>query len=162
MKTLEITFLALFLAVTGCVTNPQNSASSNMSDFKNPDPKIEAMHVEAYNMDLGIGVPQDREKANELYLQAALAGDPRSMLNLGVNLIDGEGIKRDEIEGIAWLEVARFITRQTQDMTTKWRIRGALDHYKAGFSDETLKSAESRAKKLLEQVSVGNAGKPRA
>src|SRR5690606_23272073 len=103
---------------------------SNQSLLKNPNPQIEHLHIQAYNLDLGIGVPQDRVAANKLYLQTALAGDPRSMFNLSINLWEGQGIAQDKIESAAWLELARFHTQRSKDMKMKWTIRNLHDDTK--------------------------------
>jgi len=107
-------------------------------------------------LDLGIGVTPNRVEANELYLQAALAGDSRSMMNLGINLIGGDGIEKNEIEGFAWIDAARFLTQDTPDITTKWRIREVIDHYNTELSQTPLDKAKSRTTELLKQVAAGD------
>jgi hypothetical protein len=82
MKIKHVVLLALATVLTSCV----GPASSYQTDWVNPDPEIERLHVTAYNLDLGIDGEQDRVKANELYLKAAKAGDPRSMMNYAINL----------------------------------------------------------------------------
>lgn len=53
-----------------------------------------------------LGVPADRARAFELYRQAARAGIPEGMYNIGAMLVSGRGVKRDYIEGLAWLILA--------------------------------------------------------
>lgn len=163
MKSIPLYLSLAFLlfAFQGCVsTSP--GGSSNQSDFRNPDPEIERIHVEAYNLDLGIGVTQDRQKANELYLIAALAGDPRSMLNLGLNLIGGEGIEKNEVEGFAWIDAARFFTQHSPDMKAKWRIREAYDHYSESLPPQVIEAAGLRTNQLVEQIRSLEAGRESA
>ena len=124
----------------GVWTDPNDPQSL----YKNPDPKIEALHVEAYNLDLGNGVKQDRVKANQLYLKAAKAGDPRSMMNYAINRFDGMGIKADKVDAYVWIDKARFATQFTQDMKMKWRIRGVQDEMKKQMTAEQLKEAIGR------------------
>lgn len=111
---------------------------------KNPDPEIEALHVRAYNLDLGNGVKQDRVKANQLYLKAAEAGDPRSMFNYSINRFGGVGTKADKVDAYVWIDKARFATQFTPDMKLKWRIRGVQDEMKQQMTADELREAKSR------------------
>lgn len=117
--------LLAFLALAAC--GPVIPAGGdNFSEFRNPDPKIEALHVEAYDYDLGQnGRPKNQVKANQLYLQAAKAGDPRSMINYALNRFTGEGCKQDRVDAYQWADKARFATQHSKDLKVKWRIRGA-------------------------------------
>jgi Sel1 repeat len=142
MKTIQSTLLlslAIFLA--GCGMQP---ATDNLSDYKNPNPRIEVIHVEAYNYDLGIGVSKDRKKANRLYLQAARAGDPRSMMNYAINRYDGMGTEADRVDAFYWIDRARFVTQNTPDMQTKWRVRGVYDSMARDLTPDQIRQARAR------------------
>lgn len=52
-------------------------------------------------------VPQDYAKALDCYRTAAYAGVPEAQYNIGVIYASGHGMKRDIVEGLAWLIVAR-------------------------------------------------------
>ncbi len=128
------------------------NSDSNMSDFKNPNEEIEQLQVQAYNLDLGIGVEQDQVKANELYLKASLLGDPRSMLNLSINLCGGAGIEKNLVEAYAWADVARYFTQHINDMKMKWRIRGLYDELKSELNKAQLIEGEKRASEIIEKI----------
>jgi hypothetical protein len=159
--TIVVTVLLSLCAWLGCAsTQPvqaqsAEAADANLTDFKNPDPQIEALHVQAYNLDLGNGVPQDRVRANELYLQTAYAGDPRSMLNLAINLAMGQGIDRDDVEAFSWLDTARFFTQLTRDMKVKWRVRSAYDEMKRELTNEQLREAQQRTAAKVKRIRSG-------
>jgi hypothetical protein len=124
----------------------------NQTLYRHPNPEIEELHVQAYNLDMGIGVPQDREKANQMYAQAAYRGDPRSMFNLASNLATGRGIERDDVEAYSWIEVARYMTQTTRDMKMKWSIRGLHEELKTGLSDEQLQDGDMRARQKVRRI----------
>lgn len=54
----------------------------------------------------GLGVPTDRTKAFEHYLEAAKRGVPEAQYNVGAQLASGRGVRRNFVEGLAWLIVA--------------------------------------------------------
>jgi hypothetical protein len=129
----------LSLSILGCAQVIDDGDSSSL--YKNANPEIEALHVKAYNYDLGIGVPQDRVKANQLYLQAAKAGDPRSMMNYAMNRYNGVGIVRDPVDAYYWIDKARFATQHTPDMKMKWRIRVVHDEIRKSLTPTQREAA---------------------
>jgi len=144
MKKLYITsLLAASLIISGCVTSG-NGLKNHESLYKNPDPAIEALHVEAFNYDTGTGVERNQAKANKLYLQAAKAGDPRSMMNYSINRSYGDGIESDPVDAFYWIDKARFSTQHTSDMKLKWRIRAFYDELDKNLTSEQKKKARSR------------------
>lgn len=132
---------AVSVLTLGCAVPAPRAAGGNDSNYPNPDPKIEALHVRAYNYDLGNGVPQDRAKANALYLQAARAGDPRSMMNYAINRFDGMGTKADPVDAFRWIDRARFATQFSPDMKTKWRIRGVQEMMRKEMTPAQIKES---------------------
>jgi uncharacterized protein len=54
----------------------------------------------------GVGGPRSLELALDYYGQAALLGVPEAQHNIGAILVSGRGVKRDYLEGLAWLIVA--------------------------------------------------------
>ncbi len=114
-----------------------------------------AGHVTAaYNLafmhDMGIEVPKDRMIANQWYLKAADQGYAPAMLNLGMNLASGEGGPEDLVEGMKWVDLARFFTQREKDMQVKYRIRGAYDALKAHLNRSQVAEAEKRSKAWYE------------
>lgn len=132
------------LLIASCAPGIWSDPNDPQTLFKNPDPKIEALHVKAYNLDLGIGVKQDRVKANQLYLQAARAGDPRSMMNYAINRFDGVGTKADKVDAFVWIDKARFATQFSRDMKMKWRIRAVQEDMRKQMTKAEVQEAISR------------------
>lgn len=54
----------------------------------------------------GVGGPKNLELALDYYAQAARGGIPEAQHNIGAMLVSGHGVKRDYVEGLAWLIVA--------------------------------------------------------
>lgn len=116
----------------------------------------EAGHsVAAYNLafmlDMGVAVAQDRGLANTWYRKSAEAGYPPAMLNLGMNIAGGEGATQDFVEGMKWLDLARFFTQKEKDMEVKYRTRGAYDYLKKQMSKSQFKEAQKRSKAWYEE-----------
>jgi hypothetical protein len=142
---IRVPFLTLALVFSSCgPPGVWSDPNDPQTLFKNPDPKVEALHVRAYNLDLGNGVKQDRVEANRLYLQAAEAGDPRSMMNYAINRFDGVGTRADKVDAYVWIDKARFATQHSRDLTMKWKIRGVQDGMKQQMSTEELRQAKDR------------------
>ncbi len=132
-KTIILLISGVFVLLSGCSShsgNPAIELGKQETLYKNPNPKIEALHVKAFNYDLGIGVKQNRAKANVLYLQAAKAGDPRSMMNYAINRYSGKGIDANPNDAFNWINKARFTTQNSRDMKLKWRVRSVYDDMK--------------------------------
>jgi uncharacterized protein len=110
--------------------------------------------VAAYNLafmhDMGIETTKDRKLANQWYQKSAEQGYAPAMLNLGMNLASGEGAPQNFIEGMKWVDLARFFTQREKDMQVKYRIRGAYDALKARLTKSQLAEAEKRSKAWYE------------
>ncbi len=106
--------------------------------------------IAAYNLafmyDMGMAMARDRVKANAWYLKSAEAGYPPAMLNLGMNIAGGEGVLQDFIEGMKWLDLARFFTQKEKDKQVKYRIREAYDYLKKQMSTGQIQEAERKSK----------------
>lgn len=109
----------------------------------------EATHNLAYLYDLGLGVSEDNAKAIQLYQAAAEKGFLTSMLNLGLSYAAGDGVAVDRAEAFKWLDLGRFYTQSSKDMTVKWRVRGALDELKKTMSATELVEGERRAREWV-------------
>lgn len=105
----------------------------------------------AFMYDMGLSVAKDRTVANTWYRKSAEAGYPPAMLNLGMNIAGGEGTTQDFVEGMKWIDLARFFTQREKDMQVKYRIRGAYDYLKKQMSKEQFKEAEKRTKAWYEE-----------
>jgi hypothetical protein len=144
MKRIYTTaLLAALLIFSGCAS-PNLNLENHETLYKNPDPAIEALHVEAFNYDTGTGVARNQAKANKLYLQAAKAGDPRSMMNYSINRFYGDGIQSDPIDAFCWIDKARLLTQHSADMKLKWRVRSFYDELDKKLTSEQKKEARSR------------------
>lgn len=108
----------------------------------------------AFMYDAGLGVQQDQKTANAWYRKAAEQGYAPAMLNLGMNIAGGEGAAQDLVEGMKWIDLARFFTQHEQDMQVKWRIRGAYDYLKQRMSTGQFEEAQARSKTWYESFSA--------
>jgi hypothetical protein len=100
----------------------------------------------------GLGVEPDPALAHDLYQDAALAGVPLAQYNLGVMLVSAHGVKRDFVEGLAWLILA---TRNHIDADGEKRVREHL----AG-QPKVIAAAENRAVELGREVVARRGTKP--
>jgi|GEM_PF-2526175 len=111
--------------------------------------------VAAYNLafmyDMGLSVAKDRSTANTWYRKSAEAGYPPAMLNLGMNVAGGDGVAQDFVEGMMWIDLARFFTQHTSDKDMKYRIRGAYDYLRKRMTDPQFREAQARSKAWWEQ-----------
>ncbi len=67
-----------------------------------------AMGVLGVKYTLGEGVPEDREKAYELFEKAAELGDVFSQTNLGLCYLFGDGVKKNERKAYNWFSKAAY------------------------------------------------------
>ncbi len=91
----------------------------------------------------GDRVPADLTKAYHYYLQAAQAGVAEAQHNLGAMLVSGRGIKRDWVEGLAWLIVA---SRNGADSASENQTRAHLTQRRR---TTLIENAEKRALELM-------------
>ena len=68
---------------------------------------VKAQSGLAYLFFKGMGVPQDRERAAELYEKAAASGQPEAQMFLGAIYLYGEGLPQDYVKAYAWCEIAQ-------------------------------------------------------
>jgi hypothetical protein len=108
----------------------------------------------AFMYDMGLGVEKDQKTANEWYHKSADQGYAPAMLNLGMNIAGGEGTNQDLVEGMKWIDLARFFTQHEQDMQVKWHIRGAYDYLQQRMSPAQFEEAERRTKTWYEAFSA--------
>jgi TPR repeat protein len=105
--------------------------------------------VGAFNLavmyDAGTGIAQDQKVANEWYEKSANQGYAPAILNLGMNFARGEGAAADLVEGMKWVDLARFFTQQEKDMRVKYRVRGAYEELKKHLTKSQLAEAGKRS-----------------
>lgn len=100
----------------------------------------------AYLYDLGLGMSASPKIAARLYQEAAELGEIRAMLNLGVLLTEGKPeVEKDYIEAYKWLDLARFYTQTSRNMTLKWRVRGELDKLSGMMTSAQIRESKKRA-----------------
>lgn len=68
---------------------------------------VKAQSGLAYLYFKGMGVPQDRAIAAELYQKAATSGQPEAQMFLGAIYLYGEGLPQDFIKAFVWCEIAQ-------------------------------------------------------
>lgn len=99
----------------------------------------------AYLYDLGLGIQASPKIAAGLYREAAELGEIRAMLNLGILLTQGKPeVEKDYIEAYKWLDLARFYTQTSKDMTLKWRVRGELGKLTGMMTNAQIEEAKKR------------------
>jgi hypothetical protein len=68
------------------------------------------------------------------------------MLNLGILLTQGKPeVEKDYIEAYKWLDLARFYTQTSRDMTLKWRVRGELDRLSGMMTKAQIEEGKKRS-----------------
>jgi hypothetical protein len=103
----------------------------------------------------GLGGPEDRALAFELFSTAAQLGVPEAQHNVGAMLVSGRGVKRDYVEGLAWLIVAG---QSGAESSAEKQVRERLQR-----RPRDIARAEERAAELLAAVrQPGAEVKPRA
>lgn len=107
--------------------------------------------------DLGLGTERNRSLANEWYRKSAEQGYAPAMMNLGINIAGGQGAPQDVIEGMKWVDLARFFTQSERDMKVKWRIRGAYDYLRKGMTKAQFDEAQRRSREWYEQFKATKA-----
>ncbi|MBJ6724387.1 tetratricopeptide repeat protein [Geomesophilobacter sediminis] len=106
---------------------------------------VSAKNSLAYLYDLGLGVSTSPKTAARLYREAAELGEVRAMLNLGILLTQGKPeVEKDDIEAYKWLDLARFYTQTSKDMTLKWRVRGELDKLSGMMTTVQIEEGKKR------------------
>lgn len=97
----------------------------------------------------GIIVPASYARALDFYTAAARAGVFEAQHNIGIMLVGAKGVKRDYVEGLAWLIIA---TKSGAPSTVEKQVRARL----AKYPDKIL-SAELRAGELVKDLSQATA-----
>jgi len=100
----------------------------------------------------GLGVEPDPVQARECYRVAALANVPLAQYNLGAMLVSARGGKRDLMEGLAWLILAR---RNHIEAEGEQHVRRSL-----AKQPKVIAAAETRADELSAAVAARKGAKP--
>lgn len=56
------------------------------------------------------------------------------------------GAAVDRVEAFKWLDLARFYTQRSDNMTLKWRVRGALDELQKEMSKAEIREGKQRTR----------------
>lgn len=100
----------------------------------------------------GSGGGTDPSQARDLYRVAALADVPLAQYNLGAMLVSARGVRRDYVEGLAWLILAG---RNHIEADGEQRVREHL-----ADQPQVIAAAEERAKELAQDVASRKGTKP--
>jgi hypothetical protein len=100
----------------------------------------------------GFGVETDPSQARDFYHAAALANVPLAQYNLGAMLVSARGVRRDYVEGLAWLILAG---RNHIEADGEKRVR---DHL--ADQPKVIAAAEERAEELAQDVAAHKGVKP--
>ncbi|NWF37747.1 sel1 repeat family protein [Mariprofundus sp. NF] len=107
-----------------------------------------------YLYDLGLGVPQDRQKGYELYLRSAELGWAQSMFNIGQMLGSGQLGKTDLMSGCVWTIRAlkysdhkntKLSSNYTYDKKLKEQASATVNYCKNTLSLDEYRKAEKVA-----------------
>ena len=133
-------------------------ANSDEEEVKRLKKLMEADNADAFEMLAGMyangdGVPQDRSKANELYLRAGELGCAGAYHNLGVAYDNGRGVEVDKKKAKHFYELAAM------KGSVNARHNLGIHEYNAGNHHRAFKhfilSARAGYKKSLDTVKVG-------
>ncbi len=96
-----------------------------------------------------LGKPENHALAFEYYERAARLGHPEATYNVGAMLVSGRGVKRNYVEGLAWLMLAAEAGTDP----------GAVDQVKQrlirGKRPEWITDAENRLGGIKAEIAVG-------
>ena len=67
---------------------------------------LEAIELLGAHLFMGVGVPQNAERAKEWWMKAANRGSTKAQASLGVLFALGNGVEKDLIESYKWLTLA--------------------------------------------------------
>ena len=95
-----------------------------------------------------LGLARDYERSREYY-RAAAADVPEASFNLGAAYVSGRGVRRDYVEGLAWLLVA---ADRGAGGDAAQQVRKRIAKY-----PERIAAAEKRAEVLRKELSEGSA-----
>ena len=96
----------------------------------------------AYLYDLGLGVKQDRAKAEGIYLRSANLSWPEAMFNLGQMYGSGQLAPKDLIKGCMWTIRA---SKYSDSGRTKEKADGTVNYCKQTLSSNDFKKAKQEA-----------------
>jgi len=102
---------------------------------------FDAINNLGYMYDLGLGVKEDNKKAIQFYEDAASKGSIRAMYNVSFLYKNGQGTSKNNIQAYKWLDLARYYTGTSKNMTLKWSIRKQLDNLKTIMSQKEIDEA---------------------
>lgn len=104
----------------------------------------EATNSLAYLYDLGLGVPQNRQKGFEIYTRAADLGWAQAMWNIAVMYDAGQVGPRDPVKACTW---ARRASKHAtpRDARMLRQIDNSLPHVEAELSAEQLETCRTQA-----------------
>ena len=109
-------------------------------------------YVQANAYQNGDAVAQDSSKAFMLFLQCAKRGDPRAEYKVAIAYYIGDGVEKDQVEGLAWMynAVSSGITRPV--CTSMEATLGSEMSLKARERSKELVPAEQGSSNALTQL----------
>ena len=96
-----------------------------------------------YLYDLGLGVPQNRQKGYALYMRAAELGWAESMFNLGQMYGSGQLGQADIVKGCVW--TIRALKYSKNSSKVKKMAESTVKYCKKSLSAQDYKKAEQKA-----------------
>lgn len=119
---------------------------------------MESITSLAYLYDIGLGVPENNQKAHELYMKAANMGDPNAMFNIAQTIGSGELLGySSEYKGCIWNYLARRHLLAYKNSSIykelKQRIEQVVNYCESALGSRNMKAKMEAAKwKLGDEI----------
>jgi uncharacterized protein len=128
----------------GSIYQAEHSYQQAMSWYKKAAEKNHPLAINniAYLYDLGLGVPQDRVRAEGIYLRSANLSWAEAMFNLGQMYGSGQLGSKDLIKGCMWTIRA---SKYSDSGRTKEKADGTVNYCKQTLSSNDFKKAKQEA-----------------
>jgi len=152
MKIKTVIFLGSILLIFMKGTWATNSSEKELSDLKALAAGNYGLPSAQYDLGCrykeGNGVPKSEGKAYVLFIRSATQGDGKAAYKLSMALYNGEGVFKDKIEGLAWMNVA----------VDRGLPSGARETMKKSLSTQEIQKEELRTHEIQRIIGSTEAG----
>ena len=109
---------------------------------------VKAINALGFMYEEGQGVPQNFEQASNLYMQAMKRGDPDAMVNRGVMLAQGKGIKADSLQAYMHFLLAAAYAQDNETRATAVKLK---DEIASKLSKQQISRGQALADKFAKE-----------